>query len=154
MSLYHDIAEYREKDYTPDEISKQEKFEREKNVIEDLVRRFPGKFDEVYVLWLEFEEGKTSEAVAVRQLDIMDAWVQALSYSEQGISEDVSDFFPWIDKKLTDPFLRSIWDILLYGEFSGNINYQYMVLLEVWWNRQLFRERMIEEWLGNALDYI
>lgn len=73
MSLYHDIAEYREKDYTPDEISKQEKFEREKNVIEDLVRRFPGKFDEVYVLWLEFEEGKTSEAVAVRQLDIMDA---------------------------------------------------------------------------------
>ncbi len=73
MALFHDIAEYRERDYRPGEISREEKFRRERAVIEDLMVRFPGKFDEVFALWVEFEEGKTDEAIAVRQLDIMDA---------------------------------------------------------------------------------
>lgn len=34
MALYHDFAEYKEKDYIPGEISKGEKYAREKKVME------------------------------------------------------------------------------------------------------------------------
>gem|GEM_PF-2645408 len=33
MALYHDIAEHREKDYVPGEISKEEKYRRERAVV-------------------------------------------------------------------------------------------------------------------------
>lgn len=36
MAMYHDIAEYREKDYLPGEISLEEKHKREKAVVESL----------------------------------------------------------------------------------------------------------------------
>ncbi len=66
----------------------------------------------------------------MRQLDIMDAGVQALQYDHDGYSK-VADFFPWTASKLTDKLLSSIWDILLYQEFCADINYQYMTLLEL-----------------------
>lgn len=130
MARFHDIAEYKERDYMPGEISREEKFCRERAVIEDLIVRFPGKFDEVFSLWLEFEEGKTEEAIVVRQLDIMDAGVQALQYKANGY-EKVSDFFAWTANKLTDPLLCKIWDILCYSEFEADIFEQYFLLLEL-----------------------
>ena len=148
MAQFHDIAEYKERDYRPGEITRKEKFLREKTVIEDLIARFPWKFDEVYLLWLEFEEGKTREAIAVRQLDIMDAGVQALQYHADGY-ERVSDFFSWTDGKLSDPLLRKIWDILCYGEFEADIFEQYFLLLKLRGDEKLFREEMSRRTKGN-----
>jgi 5'-deoxynucleotidase YfbR-like HD superfamily hydrolase len=36
MALYHDFAEHKERDYTPGEISKDEKYRRERAVIETI----------------------------------------------------------------------------------------------------------------------
>ena len=40
MAIYHDLAEYKEKDYPPGEISKEVKHERERAVIESLRDKF------------------------------------------------------------------------------------------------------------------
>lgn len=53
MGLLHDIAEYKEKDYVPGEIPKEEKYKREKAVIVTLV---PDMGEEVLLLREEFEK--------------------------------------------------------------------------------------------------
>lgn len=132
MALYHDFAEHKEKDYTPWEISKDEKYRRERSVMET-IRDFYGfpNWQEIHDLWIEFEARETLEAKLLFQLDKLDAAIQALEYEKEGYSS-VTDFYPDTLQKLSDPTLKHIFEILLRKEFSHKSFYeQYFLLLEL-----------------------
>ena len=148
MAMYHDIAEYKEKDYLPGEISLEEKHRREKAVVESLRDTF-GRWQEIHAIWSEYEERKTPEAITTKQLDIMDTGLQALHYFQLGHYDKIRDFFPWAEEKLSDPLLRKIWDILCYGEFEADIFEQYFLLLKLRGDEKLFREEMSRRTKGN-----
>lgn len=141
MALYHDLAEYIEKDYLPWEISSEEKHKRERVVIEHLRDKL-GRWQEVYDIWMEFEQQKTVEAILLRQLDKLDAAVQALDYEKAGYGK-VVDFYPDTEKKLTDPTLKKIFAILLKKQYQ-HISYfeQYLLLLELIGDEETFHEHM------------
>lgn len=92
-----------------------------------------GKFyrgQRIYDVWIEYEQQKTREAIAAKQLDIMDTSVQALHYWRLGY-KSVHDFFPWTHEKLHDPLLVKIWSILINSHFDCDIFEQYFMLLEL-----------------------
>lgn len=141
MALYHDFAEYREKDYLPWEISLEEKHERERVIIEKLRDKL-GRWKEIYDIWMEFEERKSPEARALYQLDKLDAAVQALEYEKMWFDK-VVDFYPDTHKKLSDPLLIKVFAILLKRKYP-DVPYfeQYLLLLEVAWDEDAFDERV------------
>ena len=140
MAKYHDVAEYKEKDYVPWEISQKEKHKREKAVILWLKKHFWEKWDELYNIWIEFEEEKIPEAKIVKQLDKLDAAIQAMEY-EKLWYDNVINFYNYTLWKLSDPTLINILKILLKKEFN-HINYyeQYFFLLEYKWDEEKFRQ--------------
>jgi hypothetical protein len=103
---------------------------------------------------MEYEDRKTPEAIAVKQLDIMDTAVQALHYSRLGY-EGVHDFFPWAQEKLQDPFLVKIWNILTHSQLKCDIFEQYFLLLELQGDEELFYQemyrRVFESWKKDCL---
>lgn len=141
MAMYHDIAEYKEKDYLPWEISLEEKHRRERAIIEQLRDTF-WRWQEIYHIWMEFEARESLEAKTLYQLDKLDAAVQALEYEKMWYDK-VVDFYPDTQKKLTDPLLIKIFSILLKRKYP-NIPYfeQYLLLLEVAWDEHIFDQRI------------
>ncbi len=139
MAKYHDVAEYKEKDYTPWEISQEKKHQREKFVISWLKEYFWEKWDELYDIWIEFEEEKTPESKIVKQLDKLDAAIQAMEYQKLWY-KNVINFYDYTLWKLSDPVLINILKILLKKEFN-HIKYydQYFFLLEHNWNEEKFK---------------
>lgn len=139
MAKYHDIAEYKEKDYPPWEISQEEKHTREKIVILELQDYFWGNCN-LLDIWMEFEQSKTPEAKIVKQLDKLDACIQAMEYEKLWYN-NVTNFYDYTLSKLIDPILISILKILLKKEFN-HINYydQYFFLLENNWNEEKFKQ--------------
>lgn len=75
----HDLAEYKEKDYTPGEISKEEKYRREKAVIVWLRDKlWEDEWKKLFDLREEYEKQETKEAQIIKQLDKMDAAIKLL----------------------------------------------------------------------------
>lgn len=141
MAKWHDVAEYKEKDYTPWEISKEEKYKREKAVIVELQEYFWEEC-ELCSIWMEFEEEKTPEAILVKQLDQLDAAIQAMEY-EKLWYDNVTNFYPYAMWKLSDPVLIKILNILLKREYPHINSYdQYFTLLECKGNEDIFKEKM------------
>ena len=99
------------------------------------------KGQRIYEVWMEYEEQKTREAIAAKQLDIMDTSVQALYYWRLGYKR-VQDFFPWTEEKLRDPLLVKIWNILIHSNFECDIFEQYFLLLELRGDEESFCHTM------------
>jgi 5'-deoxynucleotidase YfbR-like HD superfamily hydrolase len=80
-------------------------------------------------LWQEFEAQETKEARLLKDLDRIDAVVQALIYEGQGFAE-VKDFYPYALQRVNDPTMKRILEILLKREFrDGDPYQQYFSLL-------------------------
>ncbi|KAL3098015.1 hypothetical protein niasHT_027560 [Heterodera trifolii] len=94
MALVHDIGEAIIGDITPHcGVSNEEKFKREKEAVETISNWLPETVgDEWKNLWREYDEGKSAEAKAVKQLDKLDMLAQAFSY-EKRLSIDLTEFF-------------------------------------------------------------
>ncbi|KAI6192004.1 5'-deoxynucleotidase HDDC2 [Aphelenchoides bicaudatus] len=107
MSLVHDIGEAIVGDFTPRcGISDQEKFQLENEAVKKISELVPQLNGEIYNLWQEYEESKTKEAIAVKQLDKFDMIAQALSY-ETKYKIDLSDFFNSTKNSFTtEPFVE------------------------------------------------
>ncbi|MEI6426258.1 MAG: HD domain-containing protein [Candidatus Absconditabacteria bacterium] len=142
MAKYHDIAEYKEKDYVPGEISEEEKHQREKKVMLELKDELGSKGDEVFDFWMEFEKGETKEAQINKQLDKLDAAIQAMEYEKLGY-KNVTNFYDYALSKLTDPILIKILNILLKKEYPDIDTYkQYFLLLEYNGDEDIFKEKI------------
>lgn len=84
MALCHDLAESIVGDITPHApVSKEEKYEMEKRGFQGLVELLGNSEQarEMYALWEEYEEGRTGEALLVKDLDKFEVGLAVLSRS-------------------------------------------------------------------------
>lgn len=93
MLLFHELGEIDVGDITPvDNVSKEEKYIREKSAIERIANVF--EMPDIMELWLEFEENKTEEAKFCKMIDKLDAVMQSKVYSnEQNSQEPFNEFY-------------------------------------------------------------
>ncbi len=108
MSLIHDMAESITGDITPDcGISPKEKHGMEKEAFLELFGKLPdgSKFVD---LWLEYEEQKSPEARAVKNIDKLEMAVQAVEYQEEYNDKDLSEFIASADSNIDLPEIFSI----------------------------------------------
>ncbi|KAJ8750880.1 hypothetical protein K2173_016061 [Erythroxylum novogranatense] len=95
MAIVHDIAEAIVGDITPmDGISKTEKSRREQEALDHMCKLIGGgpRAQEMFDLWMEYEENSSSEAKLVKDFDKVEMILQALEYEkEQG--KDLDEFF-------------------------------------------------------------
>lgn len=142
MAKTHDFAEYKEKDYIPWEISKEEKHAREKAVMLELKDSMGEKGEELFDTWMEHERWETQESQIIKQLDKLDAAIQAMEY-EKLWHDNVKNFYPYTLWKLTDPILIKILEFLLKREYPEINTYdQYFLLLECNWDEAIFKEKI------------
>lgn len=112
LGLFHELGESRWFDATPqDNISAEEKRRMETEaVIRTLsVLRNPQKYLDI---WLDFEYGKSPEAVFVKQIDRLEMGLQANLYEHLGYN-GLNEFFPYVQSRLESPELKDIFDELL-----------------------------------------
>ncbi len=91
MALIHELGEIEAGDITPyDDVPAGEKHSRERESVENVLGLLNRK-DDLFDLWMEFEEGLSEEAILVRRIDKLEMGLQALIYAvEHGM--DPTDF--------------------------------------------------------------
>lgn len=132
MALIHDIAESETGDIVVeskqkygkhtdrekfDKITDEEKHEIEKRAFGKLSGMLGGKGDEYFELWKEFEEGKTGEAVFVKQIDKLELSLQALEYMTENpeLVETLKHYFTYSRDRIKDPELLELLDEIESG---------------------------------------
>ena len=153
MAKIHDFAEYKAKDYIPWEISEEEKHEKEKAVMIEIRDRLGEKGQKRFDIWMEYEAWITEEAKIVKQLDKLDAAIQAIEYEKMWY-DNMWDFFPYTLSKLEDPALIKTLKILLKKEYFQVSTYeQYFLLLSCGGNEEIFRDKMEEKYIWYKIWY-
>ncbi len=108
MAILHDLAECEVGDITPQCPEYQEKSGRELRALHELLEPFPDK-DRFLELWEEFEKGHTAEARFVREIDRLEAALQAGEYAR--IHPDLPSlkiFLSNAEQAVSDPLLRKL----------------------------------------------
>lgn len=110
MALIHELGEIYIGDITPsDHIPKQVKFEWEYKSLSKILAKIP-QGPEYIALWKEYEEQTTKEAQIAREIDVLEAAMQAVVYKLQYRNDRVSDFIPWTQKRIKNKVLLKILD--------------------------------------------
>lgn len=104
-------------DITPlDGITDEEKFEREKAAMLRLCALLSNG-DEIYQLWLEYEEKVTPESKIAHDLDKLEMAMQAVEYERQhGL--DLWEFIESAAAKIAHPVLQNVLKELIAGRGS------------------------------------
>lgn len=103
MALLHDLAEHSVGDLTPRSgVSIKLKARMEERVI----RGFGN--DELTGLWTEYEQGRTPEARAARELDIAERVIQAREYTAVHPGLSLDHFWKGVGRKVRNPLLRAL----------------------------------------------
>jgi putative hydrolase of HD superfamily len=112
MALIHDLPEAIIGDLTPSKKTKENK-EKEDAAINQILNLLPKNQREKYIMtWNEYQEGKTREAKAVRQLEKLEMALQAKEYEKAGsTNQSLERFTKSAEKAITWPDLRRL---LLY----------------------------------------
>jgi len=109
MALIHDLPEAITGDLTPTKKTKENKG-RENTAIKQILDLLPKKQREKYLTdWNEYQEGRTREARAVRQLEKLEMALQAKEYEEDKSTEQsLKRFIKSAEKAITRPELRRL----------------------------------------------
>jgi len=111
MALIHDLGEVYAGDFTPaDRVDRQQKYHLERNSITQILDKLPhGSY--WIDLWEEYEQGKSSEAQFVRQIDQLEMVLQASVYEHQGLT-NLSEFFESTSQAFKPTEINSIFQML------------------------------------------
>jgi putative hydrolase of HD superfamily len=96
LALIHDLAEAKVGDITPHcGVSDEEKYKLELGTMEQIQSMLGPMLggDEILDLWKEYEEGSTTEAKLLKDLDKIEMILQAQEYEAEGSSEKSLDQF-------------------------------------------------------------
>lgn len=110
MWIAHELGETGPQgDITPaDGVSSEEKRRMEHEAFMEILRG-NSEAIELYDLWREFEEGKTESARFVRQVDKLEAVLQAMvEHRRHGV--DATEFLDRADHEIVHPRLRFLFD--------------------------------------------
>ncbi|EMR09794.1 hypothetical protein PNEG_01977 [Pneumocystis murina B123] len=128
MALIHDLAECIVGDITPfDKISPEEKHQRELDAMITLTSKILPKTrsqaaKEMIDLFLEYEEGKTPEALFVKDIDKFELLVQMVEY-EKRTKKNLQQFLCVVPKIGNSLILEWVNDVLKEREeFWASIN--------------------------------
>lgn len=116
MALLHDLAESITGDFTPNEISKENKKLVENEVMEDILSKLPANIAEQYgKIWKEFQEGKTKESLLLHDIDRLEMAIQAAKYYSEGYpKEKLQEFVESAKKEIKSNELLKLLDTISY----------------------------------------
>jgi len=114
MALIHDLPEVVIGDLTPSQKTAESK-EKEETAISQILGLLPKKQMETYLaVWREYQEGKTREAKAVRQLEKIEMALQAKEYEKMGTaSKGLERFVKSAEEAAAWPELKRLLSAVL-----------------------------------------
>ena len=115
MILLHDLAESKIGDYTPNQISKENKVKIENNAYDEMISALPESIKSQYAqIWEEYQKHESPESKIVHQIDKLEMALQAKMYQKDGSSKEaVESFFKSAEEGITHPKLREILNQIL-----------------------------------------
>ena len=115
MILLHDLAESKIGDYTPNQISKENKVKIENNAYDEMISALPESIKLQYAqIWEEYQKQESPESKIVHQIDKLEMALQAKMYQKDGSSKEaVESFFKSAEEGITHPKLREILNQIL-----------------------------------------
>ena len=116
MALLHDMAESIIGDFTPNEISKENKNIVENETMEVILSKLPTNIAKQYgEIWKEFLESKTKESVLLHDVDRLEMAIQAAKYFSEGYSkEKLQEFVESARKEIKSKELLEILNTISY----------------------------------------
>jgi putative hydrolase of HD superfamily len=115
MILLHDLAESKIGDFTPNQISKENKIKIENNAYDEIISALPEAIKLQYgQIWEEYQKHESPESKIVHQIDKLEMALQAKMYQKQGSSKDtVESFFKSAENEIIHPKLKDILNQIL-----------------------------------------
>jgi putative hydrolase of HD superfamily len=114
MALIHDLPEAIIGDLTPSKKNKESK-DKENAAMNQILRLLPEtQRKKLLADWNEYQEGKTKEAKAVRQLEKLEMALQAKEYEKaESTDHSLKRFTKSTEKTITSPELRKLLKFIL-----------------------------------------
>lgn len=116
MALLHDLSEAITGDFTPGEISKENKKEIENQTMKEILSKIPLEVSSEYEkIWNEFQDGITKESILMHEIDRLEMAIQSLKYNAEGHSKDKLElFFDSAKKDIKSKEILEILDAISY----------------------------------------
>ena len=111
MILLHDLAESKIGDYTPNQISKENKIKIENNAYDEIINALPDAIKLQYAqIWEEYQKQESPESKIVHQIDKLEMALQAKMYQKEGASKEaIESFFKSAENEITHPKLKELF---------------------------------------------
>ena len=111
MVLLHDLAESKIGDFTPGQISKDEKEKIENQAFREIIEKLPNSIKLEYAeIWKEYQNQISVESQFVHQIDRLEMALQAKIYEKSGSSkENIATFLQTAKSDITHPKLKELF---------------------------------------------
>ena len=111
MVLLHDLAESKIGDFTPGQISKDEKEKIENQAFREIIEKLPNSIKLEYAeIWKEYQNQISVESQFVHQIDRLEMALQAKMYEKSGSSkENIFTFLETAKSDITHPKLQQLF---------------------------------------------
>jgi len=111
MVLLHDLAESKIGDFTPGQISKDEKEKIENQAFREIIEKLPNLIKLEYAeIWKEYQNQISVESQFVHQIDRLEMALQAKIYEKSGSSkENIATFLQTAKSDITHPKLKELF---------------------------------------------
>jgi putative hydrolases of HD superfamily len=115
MILLHDLAESKIGDYTPNQISKENKIKIENNAYDEIINALPDAIKLQYAqIWEEYQKQESPESKIVHQIDKLEMALQAKMYQKEGASKEaIESFFKSAENEITHPKLKELFNQII-----------------------------------------
>ena len=115
MILLHDLAESKIGDYTPNQISKENKIKIENNAYDEIINALPDAIKLQYgQIWEEYQKQESPESKIVHQIDKLEMALQAKMYQKEGASKEaIESFFKSAENEITHPKLKELFNQII-----------------------------------------
>ena len=112
MVLLHDLAESKIGDFTPGQISKDEKEKIENQAFHEIIENLPTRISSEYAeIWKEYQNKSSKESLFVHQIDRLEMALQAKIYQKSGKTiEDIGPFLESAKRSITNKKLKELFD--------------------------------------------
>ena len=111
MVLLHDLAESKIGDFTPGQISKDEKEKIENQAFREIIEKLPNSIKLEYAeIWKEYQNQISVESQFVHRIDRLEMALQAKMYEKSGSSkENIATFLQTAKSDITHPKLKELF---------------------------------------------
>jgi putative hydrolase of HD superfamily len=115
MILLHDLAESKIGDYTPNQISKENKIKIENKAYDEIINTLPDAIKLQYAqIWEEYQKQESPESKIVHQIDKLEMALQAKMYQKEGSSKEaIESFFKSAENEITHPKLKELFNQII-----------------------------------------